>query len=433
MESNHQDNNGTGSDHPNGTVRFSLGLVILIACLFFAAEGRSDQEIVLGMATSLSFIEGRESYDAVKLAVNEINSKGGVPMGSERLFFRIEAIDLDDAGPTATVAEVLKRLERFIVEKKVHAVVVGPFRSEILLAGIDIFTRHKTILLGTVAMSPAVETKILKDRQYKYIFRVCLNSNYLVGYLIDTMKFLQQRYGFNKVYIMNQDVAWARTTASLMVKLYFDRSDWKIVGLDHYPSGTSDFSAGLQHAEKSGAQIILPLFDMPESVVLVKQWDRQADHSLLCGFISPMVGPGAWRTFDGKIAGTLNVIFELGNIPSSRWEPSMTFYRAFRNAYGHNIEAGHGPAPAYESVYILAEAVKKAGSLNADALVTALEATDRRGVMGRIRFHRGHQVIFGNDLANEALACIVQWSKDGRRKIVYPLSIADGEIQLPGR
>jgi branched-chain amino acid transport system substrate-binding protein len=433
MGSNRRSNIGIDSDRPDGTGRFSVGVVILIACLFLAVEARPDQEIVLGMATSLSFIEGRESYDAVKLAVDEINTKGGVPMGTEHLLFRIEAIDLDDAGPTATVAEVLKRLERFIVEKKVHTVVVGPFRSEILLAGIDIFARHKTLLLGAVAMSPAVETKILSDPAYKYIFRVCLNSNYLVGYLIDTMKFLRLRYGFDKVYIMNQDVAWARTTASLMVKLYFDRSDWKIVGLDHYPSGTSDFSAGLRHAEKSGAQIILPLFDMPESVVLVKQWDRLRDQSLLCGFISPMVGPGAWHTFDGKIAGTLNVIFELGNIPSPRWQPSMDFYHAFYNAYGRNIEAGHGPAPAYESVYILADAVGRAGSLNADDLVTALEATDRLGAMGRIRFHRGHQVIFGNDLANDALACIVQWGKDGRRKIVYPLSIADGEIQLPSR
>ena len=164
-----------------------------------------------------------------------------------------------------------------------------------------------------------------------------------------------------------------------------------------------------------------------------EQWDRLRDQSLLCGFISPMVGPGAWHTFDGKIAGTLNVIFELGNIPSPRWQPSMDFYHAFYNAYGRNIEAGHGPAPAYESVYILADAVGRAGSLNADDLVTALEATDRLGAMGRIRFHRGHQVIFGNDLANDALACIVQWGKDGRRKIVYPLSIADGEIQLPSR
>jgi len=144
-----------------------------------------------------------------------------------------------------------------------------------------------------------------------------------------------------------------------------------------------------------------------------------------------MVGPGAWRRFDGNITGTLNVIFELGNIPSQRWGPSIAFYKAFTEKYGRQIEAGHGPAPAYESVFILAEAIEKAGCLEPDKIVTALELTDRTGVMGRIRFHQGHQVIFGDDLANDALACVIQWGKNGQRKIVYPLSIADGDIELP--
>jgi branched-chain amino acid transport system substrate-binding protein len=155
--------------------------------------------------------------------------------------------------------------------------------------------------------------------------------------------------------------------------------------------------------------------------------------ALLCGFISPMVGPSAWGTFNGKITGALNVIFELGNIPSFQWEPAMSFYRAYRVKYGRKIESGHGPAPAYESIYILAEAIERAGSLEPDKIVAALESTDRTGVMGRIRFHRGHQVIFGNDPGEDALACIFQWQKDGRRKIVYPLSVAEGEIELPDR
>jgi branched-chain amino acid transport system substrate-binding protein len=154
--------------------------------------------------------------------------------------------------------------------------------------------------------------------------------------------------------------------------------------------------------------------------------------ALLCGFISPMVGPDAWNAFQGKIEGALNVIFELGNIPSTRWQPSMDFHRAYQTRFGRDIQAGHGPAPAYESVYVLAEAIEKAGSLNADAIVTALESTDRSGVMGRLRFHRGHQVIFGDDPNHDALGCIFQWQKNGLRKIVYPLAVADGEIVLPG-
>lgn len=396
-----------------------------------ASPGESAEEIVLGAATSLTFLEGHESLNAVKMAVEEINAKGGVRVGENFLQLRVAPMDLQGARPGVPVSEALERLERIIVEQKVHAIVVGPFRSEVLLAGMDIIARHKVPLLGAIAMSPASDAKILRNPGYRYIFRTCLNVDYLVDYLINTMKFLKRQYGFHKVYIIDQDVAWARTTASLMVRLYFDRSDWTIVGLDHYSSGVTDFSGSLNRAENRAAQVILPIFDMPESGTLVKQWYNMKGKALLCGFISPMVGPDAWQAFNGMIAGSLNLIFELGNIPSTRWKPSMDFYGAYKARFGRDIQAGHGPAPAYESVHILAEAIEKAGSLNPDAMVTALETTDRTGTMGRIRFHRGHQVIFGNDPNRDALACIFQWQKDGSRKIVYPLSIADGDIQLP--
>lgn len=410
-----------------------LLVFISIVTILSATGTQAVEEIILGVATSLTLLEGRESFNAVELAVDEINDKGGVLMGVKRLPVRIESIDLRDALPGVSVSDALGRLEKFIVDKKIHAIVVGPFRSEVLLAAMDIIARHRVPLLGAIAMSPASDAKILKDSKYKYIFRTCLNSNYLVDYLINTMKFLRKQYGFNKVYIMNQDVAWARTTASLMIKLYFERAGWEILGLENYPSGAADFTAGLTKAENNGAQIILPFFDMLESATLAKQWHLMKGKALLCGFISPMVGPSAWKAFNGKIAGSLNVIFELGNIPSFKWEPALTFYRAYRAKYGREIEAGHGPAPAYESIYILAEAIERAGSLEPDKIVSALEETDRTGVMGRIRFHKGHQVIFGNNPTEDALACIFQWRKDGRRKIVYPLSVAEGEIELPDR
>jgi branched-chain amino acid transport system substrate-binding protein len=404
-------------------------LVPMLICHALAAE--SAHEIVLGAATSLSFLEGRESLNAVRLAVDEINAKGGIRVGGKAIPLRVLPVDLQDARPDVPVSVSLGRLEKMIVEKKIHAIVIGPFRSEVLLAGMGIIARHKVPMLGAIAMSPASDAKILRNADFRYIFRTCLNAKYLVDYLINAMKFIKQQYGFNKVYIMNQDVAWARTTTSLMIRLYFDRSDWSIVGLDNFSSGNTEFSESLARAESSGAQVILPIFDMPESGMLVKQWHLMRAKALLCGFISPMVGPDAWKSFDGKIAGALNVIFEMGNIPSTRWKPSMDFYRAYKAKYGQDIQAGHGPAPAYESVYILAEAIEKANSLNSEKIVSALESTDRIGTMGRIRFHQGHQVIFGDDPNNDALACIFQWQKDGSRKIVFPLSVADGEIELP--
>lgn len=419
----------------NNRTKIHIGLHISIftALLLFILQGvtRADEQIVVGVATSLTLLEGAESLKAVELAVAEINGKGGVIIGDKMMPIRVKSIDLRDASPEVPVSKALYDLENFIHREKINAILVGPFRSEVLLAGMDMISRHKLPFLGTIAMSAASEAKIMKDPKYKYIFRVGLNSKYFVEYLIKAMKFLNVKFGFNRVYIMNQDVAWTRATASLLIKLFFERAGWDVIGLETYPTGASDFSAGLSEATRKGAQVILPIFDMPQSGILVRQWNRMKVPAILCGFISPMVGPSAWDTFHGKIVGALNVVFELGNVPSSRFKPAMAFYQAYRKKFKRNIEAGHGPAAAYESVYILAEAIERAGSLDPDKMVVALENTNRVGAMGRIKFHRGHQAIFGNNPDAEALACIIQWTKTGRRRIVYPPSIAEGKIELP--
>ena len=353
--------------------------VFLFSFIIFIlpASGLARETVVLGVATSLTALEGRESFRAVSLAVDEINARGGVRVGGKAVPIKIEHVDLQDSSPNVRVDDAARELERFILDKNLNAIVVGPFRSEVLLAAMDVIARHKVPLLGSIAMSPASDAKTMRNPEHRYIFRVCLNSKYLVDYLINTMKFLHQRFRFNKVYIMNQDVAWARTTTSLMIRLFFEKTGWDILGLDIYPSGVSDFSESLRKASASGAQVILPIFDMPQSGSLVKQWNTMRVPSLLCGFISPMIGPGAWKAFDGKIANALNVIFELGNVPSTKYPPATSFYEAYKKKFGKEIEAGHGPAPAYESVYILADAIEAAGTLDPDKVVSALEKTDR--------------------------------------------------------
>jgi branched-chain amino acid transport system substrate-binding protein len=405
---------------------------VILLLFIFPGVTHAHEQVVVGVATSLSLLEGEESLKAVMLAAEEINGKGGVVVGDKRLPIKVKSIDLNDASLKVPVSHALSQMKQFIRKEEIDAILVGPFRSEVLLAGMDMIAQLKLPVLGTIAMSTASETKIMKDPKYRYIFRVGLNSKYFVEYLIKAMKFLNGKFGFNRVFIMNQDVAWSRAAASLLIKLYFERAGWEVIDLDTYPTGASDFSIGLNKATREGAQVILPIFDMPQSGFLVRQWNRMKVPAILCGFISPMVGPSAWETFNGKIAGALNVIFELGNVPSTKFKPAMDFYEAYRKRYGENIEAGHGPAPAYESVYILAEAIARAGSLDPDKMVMALQETDRMGgAMGRIRFHRGQQAIFGDNPDTEALACIVQWTKTGRRKIVYPPAIAEGDIELP--
>jgi branched-chain amino acid transport system substrate-binding protein len=416
--------------------RKSFGIIflaIVLTCFSFTLQGWAADKIVIGVPTSTGFLEGKECLKAVEMAVEEINAKGGVAVGGAKRLFSVESIDIRDAAAGVPVPEALLGLEKIILEKKPTALVVGPFRSEALIAGMDIIAKYKVPLLGTIAMSPASEAKVQKDPdKYKYIFRTCLNAKYLVKYLAGTMAFINKEFGFNKVYIMNQDVAWARATADIVTKVFFNKAGWEVVGHEAYPTGTTDFSSALMKVRAKGAQVILPIFDMPQSGILVKQWNAMKVPSLMAGFISPLAGPGAWKTFDAKIGGAINCNFEMGSaIASAKMPLSTAFAQAYEKRWGDPIEAGHGPAPSYESVYILAEAIERAGSTDPDAIVAELKNTDRKGIMGRAVFDAGHQVIYDMDPEKSAVAAVFQWTDSGKRTIVFPPSLAEGKIVLP--
>ena len=390
------------------------------------------EPIILGVPTSLGFLEGKEGLDCINIAVDEINRSGGVNVGGVQRPFKVVAIDARGAEPGVPVSEVIKVHKKLILEDKAHIIAYGSFRSECALACMDVVGKYKIPMLLGTAMSPAMEKKVKTNYdKYKYTFRVCLNAIYLVKYLGGAMGYMGKQFGFNKVFIINQDVAWARATGDIMIKAVFNKMGWKVAGRLAYPTGASDFSAALMKAKAQGAQVILPIFDMPQSGILVKQWKSMRIPAVLAGFISPLAGPAAWKSFDKKIDGSMNAIFEIGNIPCPKVPKSVEFFNKYKKRYGKPIEAGHSPAPAYETIYILKEAIERAGSLDGDKLVVELEKTDRFGAMGRIRFNDGHQVIYGTDPNETAMGCMMQWTKTGERVIVFPESIAEAKIQLP--
>lgn len=413
----------------------SLSVLVLSLVVVWGAPVNpvlaADDPIILGVPTSLGFLEGKEGLFCVNMAVDEINKAGGVDVGGTKRMFEVVPIDARGAEPGVPVADVIRAHKKLILEDKADFIVFGSFRSEAAIACMDVVGQYKTPMILGTAMSPGMEAKVKEDYdKYKYTFRTCLNAVYLIKYLGGTMAYLNKQFGFNKVFILNQDVAWARKTGDLMISMVFEKMGWEVVGRQAYPTGSSDFSSSLMKARAGGAQVILPIFDMPQSGILVKQWKAMKVPALMAGFISPLAGPGSWELFDKKIDGAMNCIFEVGNMPVPKVPASVEFWNKYKERYGTPIEAGHSPAPAYEMVYVLKEAIERAGSVDGDAVVAEMEKTDRMGAMGRIRFNEGHQVVYGEDPAETALGCMFQW-QDGERVVVYPESVAEGKIRLP--
>ena len=409
-------------------LQFVVLAAIITSLMIPTVSLAGPDPIIIGVPSSLNMIEAAEGLKAIRMAVEEINAKGGVRVGDQMRPFKVEAIDTRGGEPGVPISDALLSIEKLFLEKKPHAVVLGPFRSEVLLAAMDLYAKYEMVSLN-VAMTPKFVSKYKENpEKYKYCFRM-LDARHVVGYLMKIMEKLSDDYGFNKVYIVNQDVLWANAIGNGMKK-WFEKNNWEVAGHDAYPTGATDFSTTLIKAKKSGAQIMLPIFDMSSSGILILQWRDMQVPALPIGFISPLMGSEAYNTFGDAINGVVNIIFQGGNIPLAKYEPATRFYEAYKKRWGKELQSGHMPSEAYDSVYVLAKAIEKAGSLDKDLLIKALEATDHQGSIGRIRI-KDHQYVFGKNPEENAILVVYQWKKGGQRVPVYPDSIAEGPIDKP--
>ncbi len=280
--------------------------------------------IVIGVPSSLKTLEASEGLKAIIMATEEINAAGGVSLGGTKRPFKVESIDTRGGEPGVPISDALMAIEKLFLEKKPDAVVLGPFRSEVLLAAMDLYAKYKMTSIN-VAMTPKFVEKYKSDpEKYKYCFRM-LNAKYVVGYLLKTMAKLKKDQGFDKVYIINQDVLWANAIGKGMAKL-LEKSGWTVAGRDAYPTGASDFSTSLIKARKAGVQVLLPIFDMASSGTLAIQWKDMQVPALPVGFISPLMGSKAAETFGDTVDGVVNIVFQAGNIPLEKYPPATKFF-----------------------------------------------------------------------------------------------------------
>ncbi len=416
----------------NKIIKSFLRIFILFSvALLFVMCKSAKTEIVIGSPLATAFLYGWDAEKGIKLAVEEINTAGGVSVGGKKIPFKVEVIDTRDLEMNVPVNDALMGMEKLILEKKADFIVGGPIRSEAALAAMDLLSKHKKIsILTTGALTPAYTKKVSENYdKYKYCFRITSHVGVMANEFMMLFEDIKKGHGFNNVYIMVQDVEHARKGGEYMKKLLTDKG-WNVIDTKIYPTGASDFSVGLNDAKNKGANILFLWMDMPESSILLKQWSGMKLKALPMGFVNAAEQPGFWKATEGKGEFLLVNLVNGGNAPSNITPWTMKFVEAYKKKYGLEPE-GYGTSSSYMAIYTLKAAIEKAGSLDTDAVIKELENIDLMGVYGKISFDKkSHQVISSLDPEKGAVTSIIQWQK-GKRVQIFPPKTAEGKVLLP--
>ncbi len=415
-------------------VHLSFMVIALVALTLSLLPGsvRAADPIKLGAPLSTAFLYGWDAERGIKLAVEEINAAGGVSVGGEKRPFSVDVIDTRDLEPGVPVDDAIKAVEKLILQKEVDFLVGGPVRSEAALAVLDLLSKYKKVsIVSTGVLSPAYHKTIAKEYdKYKYGFRI---SNEIVNIIVNEMmsvfEKLRTEFGLERVHIMVQDVAHARKSGEVVEK-FLKKAGFTVVGHEIYPTGNTDFAPGLLKSRRENAQILFVFMDMPETAILLKQWKNFKLKSLPYGFMSAAEQPGFWDASNGDCEYALVDVINGGNSPSTITPWTMKFVDAYKKKWGLEPE-GYGTSSSYMAVYALKDAIERAGTLDSDKVVAALETIDLMGVYGRIRFDpKTHQVIPSTDPKEGAVSGFFQW-QDGKRVTFWPEAGATGKLMLP--
>jgi branched-chain amino acid transport system substrate-binding protein len=302
----------------------------------------------------------------------------------------------------------------------------------------DLVAKNKVPQLGTIAQTPMFQKKFSEDPQkYKYLFRVTTDALAPASNIAAALDMLKKQFGLEKVLFIYQDTLWAKAFAGLMQKHCKD-TGWSEVGFDGYAAGANDFSPALSKAKEGNAQVIAMVWDVPLGAgIFAKQYKAMKVPALVVGFVPPMGSPGAEKTLGPGVEYSITVEFPIGaSLPLKKMPKTVEFLDKYQKKFKELPEAPAVSSSAYDAVFIIKDAIERAGTLDPDKLVAELEKTDYKGVTGRLKFNEQHVVVFGHEDPEKTGVCAVfQWQKDKGGNLVrvpvYPKFLAEGDIQLP--
>jgi branched-chain amino acid transport system substrate-binding protein len=393
-------------------------VVAATALGFGVSSALAADPIKIGVIAEAQAIAGASIPQAAQLAADEINAKGGIDGR------KIEIVSYDNHSSSA---DSVRAFQRAVNEDKVHAVIAS-YISEVVLALMPWASRLKTPFVTPGAASNEITKAVHKDyEKNKYTFHGYLTSGELAQSVCDAAKdLLVDARQMKSAVIMSEDAAWTKPL-DVGYQECLPKIGLKVLDHIRFSPDTTDFTPIFNKIEGSKPDVIITGISHV-GVQPTVQWKNQQVPIPMFGIASQATNETFGKDTNNASDG---VLYQGVSGPGVAVTPkSVPFAENFKKKYGNYPSyAGY---TAYDEVYYIAEAVKRAGSTDGEKLVAALEKTDYEGTIGRIQFYGKdepftHGLKYGKGLLT---GLMLQW-QDGKQVAVWPPEVAKAKIKFP--
>lgn len=358
--------------------RLALVLVLVASLLAVGCGGKGGgNTIKIGMIYNMTGSQASldaPSANGAKLAAKELNAAGGV-LGKQ-----IQLVAFDGKSDAATIANSATQLTQ---TDKVVAM-LGFSDSDMVMAAAPTAAKAGIVFVTSGATSPK-----LPEQVPDYLYLACFGDNVQAAagaeYAVTSMK-------AKTVYLLIDKGMEYTLLLGKYFKERFIELGGKVVLEDNYQTGDKDYSAQITklRGQKTAPDMLYIAAGPDDIGTIVKQF-RDA------GVKKPIMGGDGYDTpllVQVAGAGAEGVYFTTHSLmdASLGTDAVKSFIAAYQTEYKtppENAFAGLG----YDTVKLIVDAVKRAGSADPKAIRAALNATkDLAGVTGAITFQPGSRI-----------------------------------------
>ncbi len=352
---------------PGATSIVRLGLfaftLALAPCAVSTAAAAAADPIRIGEVEPLTGKEaafGQSSHNGILLAVEEINSHGGV------LGRPVVLVTEDNQSKPGDSATITKKL---ITRDRVVAVINGGTSAQCLESA-PVCQNARIPLVATTATNPQV------TEMGTYVFRTCFIDPFQGAVLA---RFAHDSLHAKRVALLTSVSSTFSVGLAKVFRESFGALGGTIVGEQKYSEGDKDFRAQLTALRALQPDAIAAMGYYTEGALICRQ---ARELGLQC----PLISGDGWEAPELiEIGGAaVNGVYYSAHYSSESTAPVVqAFVQKYRQHFGGATPDSLAPL-AYDAMQILAHAIARAGGTAEPALRDALAATkDFPGVTGR--------------------------------------------------